>query len=69
VTATQPSFVVSLIGDFDILQVGGIDPTFGDRAAPALYVPSSPTGWRSSGARKGPDPNFTRGVRRGGLGA
>lgn len=32
------------------------------------YVPPSPTGWKSSAVRRGPDPNFTTARRRAGSG-
>jgi hypothetical protein len=32
------------------------------------YVPASPTGWKSTGVRMGPDPSSSTGIRMKGLG-
>ena len=40
----------------------------GTALAPQItpYVPPAPTGWKSVGRRKGPDPNFATAVRKAG---
>jgi hypothetical protein len=35
---------------------------------PRTYRPSAPTGWKSEGRRKGPDPDQSTGIRKAGLG-
>lgn len=39
------------------------DRTYG----PPIYVAPSPTGWKSTGRRLGPDPDFATGIRLAGI--
>jgi hypothetical protein len=55
---------------------GGFFPSYFPRFFPGrgatrpapTYRPPAPTGWKSAGRRKGPDPDQSTGLRKAGLG-